>query len=50
MKWLANYKIDQVEVILPGQFFAQAGGREPDKLPQLLAAVPKTVEEQLGAA
>ncbi len=30
--------------------FAQAGGREPEKLPQLLAAVPKTVEEQLGAA
>ena len=28
--------------------FAQAGGREPDKLPQLLAAVPETVEQQLA--
>ncbi len=28
--------------------FAQAGGREPEKLPQLLAAVPETVAEQLG--
>ncbi len=28
--------------------FAQAGGREPDKLPQLLAAVPGVVGEQLG--
>ncbi len=27
--------------------FAQAGGREPDKLPQLLKAVPGTVSEQL---
>ncbi len=27
--------------------FAQAGGREPDKLPQLLAAVPEVVGEQL---
>ncbi len=30
--------------------FAQAGGREPDKLPQLLAAVPEVVAEQLGAS
>ena len=28
--------------------FAQAGGREPEKLPQLLAAVPEVVGEQLG--
>ena len=30
--------------------FAQAGGREPDKLPQLLAAVPETVEAQLESS
>ncbi|MCP3960308.1 MAG: alanine--tRNA ligase [bacterium] len=30
--------------------FAQAGGREPDKLPQLLAAVPEIVGDQLGPA
>ena len=29
--------------------FAQAGGREPEKLPQLLAAVPEVVGEQLSA-
>ena len=29
--------------------FAQAGGREPEKLPQLLAAVPGAVGEQLAA-
>ena len=29
--------------------FAQAGGREPEKLPQLLAAVPDVIGEQLSA-
>ncbi len=29
--------------------FAQAGGKQPENLPRLLAAVPKVVEEQLGA-
>ena len=29
--------------------FAQAGGREPDKLPQLLAAVPEVLESELSA-
>ena len=28
--------------------FAQAGGREPDKLPHALAAVPAAVREQLA--
>ena len=28
--------------------FAQAGGKEPDKLPAALAAVPEAVRRQLG--
>ena len=29
--------------------FGQAGGREPGRLPELLASVPDAVREQLGA-